>query len=284
MDKQYSVLMSVYYKEKPEYLMQAIDSMLNQTVKTNDFVLVCDGPLTQELDAVIQQANDREPELFHIIRLKENQGLGKALNIGLQACRNELVARMDSDDISLPSRCQTQLNEFEKYPDLALCSGSIAEFHESPEHITSVRQLPKTESEIRKFARKRNPMNHMAVMFRKRKVMEAGGYVELHLAEDYYLWVRMLMNGCHARNVDAVLVYARTGNGMIGRRGGFSYAKSICCLEKKFLDMGFISLPVFIQNCMIRIAVSLVPNQIRQVFYCKILRQGNLSETHVLRK
>ena len=128
MNQNYSVLMSVYKKEKPEYLQMAIESMLKQTIPPNDFVLVCDGPLTRELDSVILTVRDQYPSLFQVIRLSQNSGLGNALNIGLKACKNELVARMDSDDLSLPYRCELQLNAFKKEPELVFCSGNIAEF------------------------------------------------------------------------------------------------------------------------------------------------------------
>lgn len=272
MYQDYSVLMSVYAKEKPEYLKQAIQSMMDQTVPTNDFVLVCDGPLTPELDNVIIEYQNSYPDIFHIIRLSQNQGLGKALNVGLQHCKNELVARMDSDDISVPNRCQIQLDMFTKNISLSLASGAIAEFDKSPDQLISVRNLPCMPEEISKFAKRRNPMNHMAVMYRKKEVMNAGNYQEMPLAEDYYLWARMLCHNCQAQNTEKILVYARVGNGMYQRRGGLLYAKRIYSLQKSFLKLRFISKFEFIQNCLIRISASLLPACIRKQIYQKSLR------------
>lgn len=272
MDANYSVLMSVYYKENPEHLRRAIESMMNQTVPTDDFVLVCDGPLTPELDVVISEFVEKTPDIFHVIHLPQNQGLGNALNIGLQNCRNELVARMDSDDISLPNRCEVQLNMFKKNPLLALASGTIAEFDDIPEQFVSVRKLPLKDQDIRKFAKHRNPMNHMAVMFRKLAVIDAGNYRDMPLAEDYYLWVRMLCKGYQAQNTDNLLVYARIGNGMYSRRGGLTYAKKIYNLQKKLLEVGFISLWDFVQNCTVRIGASIMPTYVRKLIYQKKLR------------
>ena len=272
MQQKYSVLMSVYCQEKPEYFRQAIDSMLNQTVLTNDFVIVCDGPLTVELDKVIDDFTEKQPDLFSIIRLENNQGLGNALNAGLKNCKNEIVARMDSDDISLPTRCEEQLSMFERDADLAFCSGTIAEFSEDIEHINGLRTLPLSHPEILKFSKTRCPMNHMAVMYKKSAVEDAGSYIEIPRAEDYYLWVRMLMKGYKASNTEKTLVYARIGNGMYKRRGGLEYAKSIIKTQKLFYQNGFITKTEFFKNCFIRISVSLCPNQIRGFVYRNILR------------
>lgn len=272
MDQNYSVLMSVYDKEKPEYLRQAIRSMMEQTAPADDFVIVCDGPLTEELDSVIAEAVRVNPKVFQIVRLEENKGLGNALNEGLQKCRNDLVARMDSDDIALPERCIMQLHLFED-TRVALSSGHIAEFDETPSDILSTRKVPIEYRDILKFAKRRNPMNHMAVMFRKSAVCKVGGYIEVSLAEDYYLWARMLKAGYYAENIDQILVYARTGNGMYARRGGISYAKSIYELEKMLLQINFISYLEFIQNCTIRILGSIVPVGVRKALYQYKLRR-----------
>lgn len=271
MNHNYSVLMSVYEKERPEYLQTAIESMLRQTLITNDFVLVCDGPLTKELDSVILTITTQYPSLFQIIRLPQNCGLGNALNIGLKACKNELVARMDSDDLSLPYRCELQLNAFRKDPELVLCSGDIAEFTTDDKKVSSIRHVPSDYEDILKYAKRRNPMNHMAVMFKKSMVKAVGGYIEINLAEDYYLWVRLLKNGYKAANINKILVKVRIGNGMYKRRGGIKYAKSIFNLQKKFLLLHFISFPEFIENCFIRIISSLMP-----VFFRKRLYERNL--------
>ena len=272
MEQNYSVLMSVYEKEKPEYFKAAIESMLNQTSPANDFVLVCDGPLTKELDSVIETMCTKYPEQFQIVRLKKNCGLGNALNAGLEVCKNELVARMDSDDISCLYRCELQLKKFRENPELALCSGNIAEFITDINKTESIRRVPVEYKEILTFAKKRNPMNHMAVMFKKSAVETVGGYIEISYAEDYYLWVRMLKEGYKAANIDQVLVKARIGNGMYERRGGIAYAKSICGLQKKMLDMHFISHIEFFCGCLLRISASLLPARIRRQIYQKKLR------------
>lgn len=269
----YSVLMSVYCKEKAEYLDIAMQSMFDQTIPTNDFVLVCDGPLTDELEAVICKMKSQHSEVINIVRLPNNIGLGNALNIGLKHCRNDLVARMDSDDISLPGRCECQLEMFSRNSELALCSGDIAEFDSDPSENNDIRHVPETYEEILQFAKRRSPMNHMAVMYRKSAVENAGGYIEISLAEDYYLWARMLKKGYYAENAGRVLVKARTGNGMYARRGGWKYAKNSCYLQRQLLRIKFISPIEYSSNCLIRMIGSLMPVCVRKKIYQKTLRQ-----------
>ena len=191
---EYSVLMSVYAKENPEYLRESIESIWNQTVKTDDFWVVCDGPLTKELDAVLEENQKAHKEVFHLLRLKENVGLGRALNEGLKCCKNEAVARMDSDDIACKDRCEKQLRVLEEGIDIV--SGTVVEFEKDILHCKAKRTLPLSKEEILKFAGRRNPFNHPCVMYRKEAVEKAGGYQHFYLFEDYYLWVRMLRKGC----------------------------------------------------------------------------------------
>ncbi len=272
-DRLYSVLMAVYAREQPENLRLAIQSMLDQTVAPKDFVIVCDGPLTQELEDVIAEFAGIYPEVFQIVRLERNQGLGNALNAGLESCRYDRIARMDSDDISLPYRCECQLEMFLKDPRLALCSGDIAEFGSEPDDIGGIRYVPKTHKEILKYAKKRNPINHMAAMYKKSAVMAAGGYIEIKMAEDYYLWVRMLQKGYQAANADRILVKVRAGDSLYARRGGLEYIRSVCRLQKAFLASRFITYPEYVRNCAERIFVGMMPSRIRKGLYQKYLRR-----------
>ena len=178
---QYSVLMSVYHKENAEYLRIAMDSIWEQSVSTDDFVLVCDGPLNNSLDAVIAEMEDNHSELT-VVRLEKNGGLGNALNEGIKYCKHELVARMDSDDISRPDRCKRQLAVFRKHSDISICSGVVEEFTVSTNEIEARRELPEKQKEIVAFAKKRNPFNHPCVMYKKSAVEAAGGY------QDFFYW------------------------------------------------------------------------------------------------
>ncbi|GKG99043.1 glycosyl transferase [Hungatella hathewayi] len=268
----YSVLMSVYEKEQPEFLMMAIDSILDQTEKTNNFVIVCDGPLNEKLDNVLRHYKNRYPDVFSILYLNKNMGLGIALNEGLKICKNELVARMDSDDISVPNRIELQMACFSQDKDLSVCGGYIAEFEESADCIVSIRTVPCANETILRWAKRRNPMNHMTVMFKKSSVISVGGYKQMDLAEDYYLWVRMLLAGNKMINLDNILVKARIGNGMYQRRGGIEYVKRIFHIQRAFFDIGFINRLEFYINVAIRTVNSLLPNSIRKKIYKNFLR------------
>ena len=197
----YSVLMSVYFKEKKDWLIQSIESMLNQTVLTDDFVLVKDGKLTDELNETISEYCEKYPDIFHIIELEKNVGLGPALAIGVKACKNELIARMDSDDISIKERCEKQLKKFQEDPELDLIGSSIAEFIDTTNNVQAYRVLPESDEEIKKFIKRRNPFGHPSVMFKKSKLLEAGNYRSYYLCEDYDMWIRKKEKDAKSNNI-----------------------------------------------------------------------------------
>ena len=269
----YSVLMSVYYKENPEHLKQAIESIQAQTFPTDDFVLVCDGPLNQELDSVIKKKQQEMKNILNVVRLKKNVGLGNALNKGIQQCKNELVARMDSDDISYPDRCEKQLAVFNTYSEISVCSGIVEEFATNPKVVEARRVPPETHAEIREFAKVRNPFNHPCVMYKKSDVETVGSYKDFYLLEDYYLWVRMIIAGYRGYNLQEPLLHMRAGTDMYMRRGGLKYAKTQEKLFRFMKNNGFISKGQYIKNCVIRGESSLAPNWLRKFVFEKVLRK-----------
>lgn len=270
-DMNYSVLMSVYNKEKPEFLSAAMQSIFNQTVKTDDFILVCDGPLTARLDTTIEKMASVHPEL-HVIRLEKNCGLGTALNVGMRHCQHELVARMDSDDISRPDRCEKQLNMFLKNPELSIVSGTVEEFASSPDQVEAKRILPEKQEDIVEFAKKRNPFNHPCVMYKKSAVEAVGGYQDFYLLEDYYLWVRMLQNGAKGYNIQEPLLWMRAGPEMYKRRAGWKYAKSQKALFKYMRDSRFIDSRQYAKNIAVRTLSSIIPNGLRELVFKTFVR------------
>lgn len=202
--------MSVYAREREDYFREALRSVFEQTVPPSEVVLVKDGPLSAELDAVVDDFVMRYKNL-RVVALIQNQGLGNALNVGLSVCTYNLVARMDSDDVSLPERFETQLRVFDEYPDVSVVGGWISEFDKDPENIVSYRKLPQTDRELKQICQLKNPLNHVTVMFSKKDVLNAGGYQHFHLFEDYWLWVRVIKNGGKLYNVQKVLVNVRGG-------------------------------------------------------------------------
>lgn len=265
--------MSVYYKEKAEYLKLALASIINQTVQPNEIVLVQDGKLTNELQAVITENLQKYPDIFKTYALKQNQGLGKALNFGMKKCSNELIARMDTDDIAEPNRFELQIKEFAQDEELMLCGGQIAEFVNKPTEITGYRNVPLKHNEILNFAKKRNPFNHMTIMFKKQVVQSVGGYMDMPYFEDYWLWARILKAGYKAKNINQVLVRVRAGQEMIARRGGLNYAKCIIRFEKVLYSIGVISFTEMIGYITLRSIVSVVPESLRVWIYRWKLRK-----------
>jgi glycosyltransferase involved in cell wall biosynthesis len=266
----YSVLMSVWYKEKAENLKESINSIWNQTVPTDDFVLICNGKLTEELDAVVEET--KRPEM-QIIRFEENIGHGGALSEGLKRCKHELVARMDSDDISRPDRCERQLAVFSAKPKISMCSGTVEEFSESPDKVEARRVLPEKHEDILKFCKRRNPFNHPCIMYKKTAVEKAGGYQNFYLLDDYYLWIRMLQSGAIGYNIQEPLLWMRGGADMYKRRSSPEYAKSQKALFKYMKDTGFITTPQYLSSVIIRGASSVAPNWLREFMFKKILRK-----------
>lgn len=278
-DKQFSVLLSLYIKEDPRYLQECFESLLDQTVPATEWVIVEDGPLTQELYQVLDTYQERYPGLIKRVPLEKNLGLGLALREGMLHCSHELVARMDTDDLARPARFEKQLACFEKDPVLDICGSHILEFEADPQHPNAVRKVPLGHDEIVHYQKSRSAFNHVTVMFKKSSVLRAGNYEDAPLMEDDMLWVRMLLSGAKGMNLDDYLVDVRTGAGMIERRGGFGYFKKYCDGRRKILETGFISHFDYYKTCAIQLIVALVPNKIRFLIFTKLLRSNQeLSE------
>lgn len=268
----FSVLMSIYFKEKGEFLYQSLDSVFKQKVKPQEVVIVEDGPLTEELYSVINTFQSKFPELKTII-LPTNQGLGRALNEGLKHCSYELVARMDTDDIAKPNRFQKQIEVFKKYSDVDVCGAWIDEFEDKVTNVISTRKLPEKQEDIVLYAKIRCPLNHPVVMFKKSVVIAAGGYQHFPLFEDYYLWVRMLMNGAQFYNIQESLLYFRFSPNMFKRRGGWKYAMDEIRFQRFLFKRQFISFPELVKNVGVRFCVRLMPNYLRTFIYKNLLRK-----------
>lgn len=264
--------MSVYEKEKPAYFDQALHSVFEQTYLPAEVVLVLDGPIPASLQAVIAQYQEAFPELIKTVPLAENVGLGRALAKGVTACQNELIARMDTDDVMQPTRLEKQRQAFIREPDLAIVGSNISEFSTTPAEIIGKRIVPAEDAEIREFSKKRNPFNHMTVMFKRSAILAVGNYQPLEGFEDYYLWVRLLKAGYRGKNIQEPLVYARTGEKMYARRGGAQYFVRGLKGRKKIYEAGLGSWQDLLISCSAHIVVSLLPNSLRGKIYEKRLR------------
>lgn len=230
----FSVLMSIYIKEKASFLNECFESIwIKQCFKPNEIVVVLDGPITPDLSKVLVFWKSILNDVLKIIILEKNVGLGNALNIGLRNCSNEWVFRMDTDDICMPDRFEKQLAFIESNPDVVLFGGQVLEFENEPNDFQVLKSVPTTNEEIRLFSQKRCPFNHMTVAYKKSIILELGGYQHHLFMEDYNLWLRVIGADYKVANLADVVLYARVGNGMHARRKGLEYIKS----EKQLLNL-----------------------------------------------
>lgn len=269
----FSVLMSVYKNDKLEFVEEAIESIINQTRKPDEIVIVEDGPVPEAIQKLLQEY-EAKCDYLKIVPLEKNVGLGNALNIGLDKCTYNLVARMDSDDISREDRFEKQIKEFEKDDSLSVVGGFISEFVDCKEKSVGIREVPLTNSDIAIQIKSKNPFNHMTVMFQKKDVLKAGNYQDFFYYEDYYLWIRMALKNMKFKNVDSVLVNARIGEDMYKRRGGWKYYKSGVKLQNFMLKNKLIHLPKYSYNILVRFVVQvMMPNHFRAWIYQKFARK-----------
>lgn len=264
--------MSVYNKEKPDYLKMSIESMLTQTVPPDQIVIVKDGKLTLELDEVVNDYQSKYPDVFTIVPLAKNVGLGKALNEGLRYCRNELVARMDSDDISITDRCELQIKEFIKNKNLSIVGGIIDEFYGDPSNIVGSRIVPLKHEDILKFSRRRNPFNHPTVMYKKSAVLECGGYKDYKKNQDFDLFVRMLNKGHIGLNIDKSLVLFRADDDYIKRRKSWERCKNSLFIMYDFWRKGYSSFIDFIVTVVGQFVIFFLPLRLVKWVYDNFLR------------
>ncbi|THB65933.1 MAG: glycosyltransferase [Gammaproteobacteria bacterium] len=258
--------MSVYYQEEPRFLDESLQSIFDQTLPPTEVILIEDGPLTNELDKVVDSWCEKEKSL-KVVKLDQNKGLGEALRIGMGYCSHAIIARMDSDDISCKDRFEKQIKFLQDNPEIDVVGSDIAEFNNDPAETIAVRRMPCEHGQISATAKVRCPMNHVSVMFRKEQAISAGSYVLITAGEDYYLWVRMIQAGAKFANIPESLVHVRVGSGMLGRRVGFKYLKGEIKLHTIFFKTGFLTLFEYLRNIMIRAVMRFLPGKLMSNFY-----------------
>jgi len=273
MSEKFSVLMSIYIKEKPEYARQCFESLLNQNVKASEWVIVEDGKLTEELYALLDEYEQTYPDLIKRVPLEENRGLGLALREGVLHCTNNLIARMDTDDISRADRFEKQISMFSNNPELDICGSHIVEFEETPDNIVCCRTVPLDDVSIKKYQKRRDGFNHVSVMFKKSAVLKAGNYQSCMLMEDTLLWVNMIQSGAVCKNIDDALVYVRIGKNMYERRGGFAYFKKYKQGRKRIKETGYITAWDYYYTLLVQLVVSMIPNKLRGWIFKKLLHK-----------
>ncbi|KOY62595.1 amylovoran biosynthesis protein AmsE [Photorhabdus heterorhabditis] len=266
----FSVLMSLYYKEKANYLNECFYSLLKQTRKPQEIILVLDGPIDSELSNIIEKWRNILP--LTIVPLENNIGLGKALNIGLEHCHNELIARMDTDDICMPNRFEKQIDYMLKNPDISVLGSNVTEYNENMSVITNEKSLALYHNDILKFIKKRNPFNHMSVIFKKSVIIKSGSYQHHLFMEDYNLWIRIISNGYKVANIPDRLLKIRGGNSMIERRRGIPYIKSEFQLAKLKIEKNIDNFSSSYFTFLLRSSIRILPASLLSKVY-KLMRK-----------
>lgn len=271
-ENKFSVAMCVYGKDEPTWFDLAVQSILNQTVQPDEVVLVVDGPVPEELDVIIKKYESDSK--FNVIRFEENQGHGNARRKSVQECKNNIIALMDADDISVENRFEKQL-ECLINENADIVGGNISEFIGTTDNIVGYRRVPENHADIIDYMKTRCPFNQVTVMFKKEAYLKAGGYIDWYCEEDYYLWLRMMQNGANFKNVNEVLCNVRVGKEMYQRRGGLAYFKSEAKLQKYMLTNKIIDFGTYFMNVTKRLIVQvLLPNKIRGWVFKKFAREN----------
>lgn len=266
----FSVLLSLYKKENPKYLKEALDSIFCQTVRSDDVVLVEDGLLPDNLEVVVRDYERQYHEL-HVVRFEQNRGLGVALNEGMRYCKHDIIARGDTDDINHPDRFERELKILLEHPEYDLISAWIDEFVDNPKQIHSQRRLPEKPEDIYKYGKHRCPVNHPVAMYRKKAVEKVGGYQTDLFPEDYYLWMKMLKAGYKFYNIQDSLLSFRYNPETIKKRGGWRYAVDEAKTQwKAYHQLHYLSIADFCFNVSIRFTTRIIPNKLRQFIYAII--------------
>lgn len=269
----FSVLMSVYQKEKPVFLDQALMSIEEQTVIPDQIVLVEDGPLTAELDKVIEEHQKRFSNKYELLKLTSNRGLGAALQKGVERCRYDWIARMDTDDIAVKNRFELQLRAIVKEPQLAVIGGQADEFVGSPEQVVGRRKVPLLNAELRAFIKWRSPFNHPTVMLNKKVVLQVGNYQANGKIEDYFLWSRVMLAGYEVKNLPEILVHMRVDAGMYQRRGDAENLRQIFKLRRMLRQQKFLTVWEELVGDLAMALNLVIPTKLRMVVYKNLLHK-----------
>lgn len=267
----FSVLMTVYKKEKPSNLRKSLLTSYQQTIKPKEIILICDGELTAALNEEIDLLKKEIPILL-VYQLPKNLGSGPTSRFGIKKCQTELIARMDSDDYCIATRFEKQLKLFEENPNLIMVGSNILEKNTE---FTALKKVPETTAEIRQYSKMRNPFNNPSTMMKKEYILKSGNYREFRYLEDYDLTMRLLHDNPTKDfyNIQEPLVVMQTNDSSYLRRGGLLYVKTDFILQLDFYRRGDIHLFEFLRNVFIRNVIRLLPNQFRKWIYKRRLRE-----------
>lgn len=270
----YSVLMPVYKKDNVNWIKEAVDSMLYQSVTPSEFIIIQDGPVPKEIESLINNYINMYPNLFKLLVNDKNLGLGESLRKGVLACTYEYIARMDADDISNTFRCEKILEYMVQNPELSLVGSDCIEFIDKINNIQGYVRLPNTPEAVNKFAKQRVPIRHPSIIFKKSDVLKVGNYKPILRSQEYDLVVRMIMDGMKIANIPEILFYIRVGEDFYSRRGGLDKALLLAKQRRDFYKYGFYKFYEYIFYASINIGVCLMPNYLRAFIYKTFLRKN----------
>lgn len=270
----FSVLMTVYHKERPEFLEASVDSVIAlQTLKPTELVLVKDGPLTKDLEDSIA-ALEKRYSILRVFEIEQNVGQGKASAFGLAKCSHDWVARMDSDDVSVFDRFEKQFEYISENPSTVALGGQMQEFSTNIGDSSIIRRVPTSYNEIVEFSKRRNPVNNVTTVFKKSVVEENQIESQLRFAEDYELFVRLLIAGYKIANLEDVLVYARVGDSIAKKRSGFHIADGYGKISKLMYQSSYITSFEYVRNIIGIYIFAFMPITLKNLTYRYVFRKN----------
>lgn len=275
-----SVLLPVYYGDNKTKLRKTIESISDQTIQPDEIIIAIDGDIPNRLAEEIQDWEEKYEGKFNYFQNDQNLGLGATLREGVKQCSNNIIARIDADDQSVPNRFERQLSYMDRNPELDVVGGYMADKRHTRGDFSEVRKVPSSHQNILQMAKYRNPLNHPTVMMKKSAVLSAGNYSELRYIQDYELWGRMLNEGYTFANVPAVLSFASSDDtdnddSLSRRRGGIEYIQYEIAVNRKLHSEGFLTKYQALRNVLSRIPVRLMPSRIRERVYTMLLRDNS---------
>lgn len=275
----FSLLLPVYENDDPSQFTSAFSSSVTaQSLPPDEVVIVQDGAIPDALEKAVKVAvaSTNVPVVY--VRIPERGGLANALTAGLAACTNDIVARMDADDVSLSSRFERQLAKMHEGFDLV--GTGMLEFTDDTSEVVGRRTPPTGAANIARYARFHDPFNHPTVMYRKDAVQRAGGYEDIGLMEDYWLFARMIHSGARVENLpDALLMY-RIGAGAYSRRGGHRQFHAEVSLQRALRSIRFTTRAQFCRNIAVRGIYRFIPVAVRTRLYRSFIARDFKNTAH----
>ena len=269
----FTALMSVYANDSALFLEEALESVRNQTLLPNQLVIIQDGEVSYKITEIISKFSEKVSFKVDVIVLQENHGLGFSLSKGVIASSNEIIIRLDADDISVNNRFEKLTAYFKKNPKVAIVGSYIAEFNGSKTELVGKREVPISSKEISKFAKYRSPFNHPSVAFKRSEILKIGNYHSIRGVEDYDLWIRAVHYNCSMANIPESLVLMRVGEGMYSRRGGKGYLKNYTSVKYNAYKLDVINFVQFIFGVSIMSVHVSLPVSVKKIIYTKLLHK-----------